>query len=278
MNLSDIKLVASDMDGTLLNSNGELTADFFPLFERMNAQGITFAAASGRQLFSLLKQFESIKNEMVFVAENGSYILYKGEELLMQSLDPITVVKLLKKTKQIPGIYTILCGKKNAYIESTDKDFVHSLNQHYRKFEILEDLTVLPDDDFLKITICDLEGSEKNSYTYFKEMENEIQVKVSGDIWLDLSHKLANKGTALRVLQEKLDLTADQTMVFGDYLNDLEMMGEAYYSYAMENAHPAIIEAARFVTKSNDENGVVVVLEEMIETVESTATLRKSAI
>jgi HAD superfamily hydrolase (TIGR01484 family) len=65
-------------------------------------------------------------------------------------------------------------------------------------------------------------------------------VKVSGSIWLDISHKLANKGRAMELLQKKYSITTEQTMAFGDYLNDLEMMQQAHYSFAMENAHPDI--------------------------------------
>jgi hydroxymethylpyrimidine pyrophosphatase-like HAD family hydrolase len=54
-------------------------------------------------------------------------------------------------------------------------------------------------------------------------------------------------------------------MVFGDYLNDLEMLGKAHYSYAMANAHPDIKKIARFIAKSNDENGVVEILSEITE-------------
>ncbi|WP_353717780.1 HAD hydrolase family protein [Dyadobacter sp. 676] len=69
----------------------------------------------------------------------------------------------------------------------------------------------------------------------------------------------------MEVLQEKFRITAGQTMVFGDYLNDLEMLEKAHYSYAMANAHPDIKKIARFIAKSNDENGVVEVLSEITE-------------
>ncbi|MNY54045.1 putative phosphatase YwpJ [compost metagenome] len=104
-----------------------------------------------------------------------------------------------------------------------------------------------------------------NSYPHYKKYEQDLQVKVSGPIWLDISHKKANKGRAMEVLQEKFKVTAEQTMVFGDYLNDLEMLEKAHYSYAMANAHPDIKKIARFIAKSNDENGVVEILSEITE-------------
>lgn len=273
MNLSEIKLVASDMDGTLLNSKGELNKDFFSLFEKMKTKGILFTVASGRQLFSLQKQFENIQNEMVFIAENGSYILFKGEELLIQSLYKNTVLELIEKIRKIPNTHIILCGKKTAYIDSYDTDFTNSLKHHYRKYVHLDDLMEVPDDDFLKITVYDVTGAEQNSYPHFKELEGDFQVKVSGAVWLDISHKLANKGNAIKIVQKKIGISSDQTMVFGDYLNDLEMMEEAYFSYAMENAHPEVKKTARFITKSNDDNGVLSVLNSMLSAQKTVKTI-----
>jgi hypothetical protein len=91
-----------------------------------------------------------------------------------------------------------------------------------------------------------------------------LQVTVSGEIWLDITAKGANKGVAIKALQEKLGINFDETMVFGDYLNDLEMMEVAYHSYAMENAHEDLKKVARFTAKSNDENGVVEVIKSHI--------------
>ena len=69
----------------------------------------------------------------------------------------------------------------------------------------------------------------------------------------------------MEVLQKKFGISFEETMIFGDYFNDLEMLQKGYYSYSMANAHPDIRNVARFAAKSNDENGVVVVLEEVLD-------------
>ncbi len=265
MDLSTIKLVAADMDGTLLNAKHELSPDFFPIFEQMNARGILFAAASGRQFWNLLNRFESIQDDVIFIAENGSYVAYKGQELLVQAMDPDITREQITTAGKIPGIHTILCGKKRAYVESTAPAFIENVEMYYDRYEVVDDLMKVEDDQFLKIAICDLAGSEANSYPFFKQKKDQLQVKVSGHIWLDISHQLANKGRAIHVLQEKYNISVDETMVFGDYLNDLEMMQQASFSYAMENAHTDIKNAARFITNSNEENGVLIVLQEMLK-------------
>ena len=245
-----IKLIASDMDGTLLNDKDEIHEEFYQVFQELKKQNIIFAAASGRQYYNLAKRFEKIKDDMMFIAENGTFVVYKGEELLLNALDKETAIELIKIGRDIKESYVVLCGKKSAYIE-------------YKEYKIVNDLTKV-EDDILKVTICDFIGSEENSYTYYNDYKEKLQVSVSGQIWLDITDKGVNKGLAINKLQELLNIKHEETMVFGDYLNDLEMMESAYHSYAMENAHDDLKKVARFRAKKNTENGVVEKIKEVI--------------
>ncbi len=267
MDIAQVRLVAADMDGTLLNSQKQLPTDFYTVFHQLRSKGILFAAASGRQFFNLQHEFEPVKNDMLFVAENGSYVVYKNEEILVQELPKSSVVELIRIARNIPDAHIILCGKKRAYVEDRSPEFMKHVEMYYLEKEMVDDLTEVTDDQFLKIAICDLAGSEKNSFTYFQPLQNDFQVKVSGTIWLDLSHKNANKGRAIQMIQQRFQIGFHETMVFGDYLNDLEMMREAYFSYAMDNAHPDIKQISRFSTSSNDDNGVMKIISALLQTV-----------
>ncbi len=77
-------------------------------------------------------------------------------------------------------------------------------------------------------------------------------------------HPNANKGTAIKKIQEIFKITPCETMVFGDYLNDLEMIKNAKYSYAMENAHPLLKKEANFIAENNNQNGVVKKIKEIL--------------
>ncbi len=253
------------MDGTLLNSKHEIHESFFPVFRKLKNHGIIFVAASGRQYFNLAKTLDAVKDEVIFAAENGSYVVFQDEEIHIQAIDPEVTRELILISRNIKNTYPIICGKKKAYVENNDEAFINHLKLYFERYEVVNDLLEITDDQFLKFTLCDLAGSEVNSYPHYKKYEEALQVKVSGPIWLDISHKKANKGRAMEVLQERFNVTAEQTMVFGDYLNDLEMLEKAHYSYAMANAHPDIKKIARFIAKSNDENGVVEVLSEITE-------------
>jgi Cof subfamily protein (haloacid dehalogenase superfamily) len=263
MDFSSVRLVASDMDGTLLNTKHELSPDFYPVFNRMRSKDILFSSASGRQYQNLYKCFPGIQDEIIFIAENGSYVMYQGKELHLQQMDRDLTRDIIKRAKQLPNVLAILCGKKIAYIDNNTPAFVDRLAMYYDQYAVVEDLADVDDDEFLKIAICDLSGAEQNSYPHFLEYQDDMQIKVSGSVWLDLSHKLAHKGMALDVVQKKFGIAREHTMVFGDYLNDVEMMGEAHFSFAMENAHPEVKKAARFMTQSNDNRGVLSVLEQL---------------
>ena len=244
------------MDGTLLNSNNEIHADFYPMFQSLKEKDIIFAAASGRQYYNLLERFKDIKDDMMFIAENGTFVVYKGKELIVNSLEKNIAKELIEIGRTIPNSYVILCGKNSAYIESHDERLIKQTAKYYERYKIVEDLTSI-DDDILKVTICDFNGSENNSNNYFDEYRDKVQITVSGEIWLDIVAKGINKGVAINEIQNLLNIDYKETMVFGDYLNDLEMMSSAYHSYAMASAHDTLKKAARFIAKSNDENGVI---------------------
>ena len=182
--------------------------------------------------------------------------VYKGKELIVNSLEKNIAKELIEIGRTIPNSYVILCGKNSAYIESHDERLIKQTAKYYERYKIVEDLTSI-DDDILKVTICDFNGSENNSNNYFDEYRDKVEITVSGEIWLDIVAKGINKGVAINEIQNLLNIDYKETMVFGDYLNDLEMMSSAYHSYAMANAHDTLKKAARFIAKSNDENGVI---------------------
>ncbi|MCE9655496.1 Cof-type HAD-IIB family hydrolase [Clostridium celatum] len=251
-----IKLIATDMDGTLLNSKNEIQEGFYEIFNELKEKEIIFAAASGRQYYNLLERFKGLDRYMMFIAENGTFVVYKGEELVVNPLDINLAREIIKVVRNIDNAYAILCGKNSAYIESNDERIIEQTEKYYARYEIVDDLTKV-EDEVLKVAICDFDGAEHNSNRYFDDFRDKTQVAVSGQLWLDIMAKGINKGVAIKEIQEQLGISFEETMVFGDYLNDLEMMGSAYHSYAMENAHDDLKKAARFITKSNDESGVV---------------------
>lgn len=258
-----IKLVVTDMDGTFLNDKKEFSNEFWKIHSEMGKKGIKFVVASGRQYQNLRKNFEKIKNEIVFIAENGSYVIEKEKEIYSRVLSKEIIKKYVEIGRKIPTTNVVLCGKKSAYIESTEIEFVREVEKYYEERKVVSDLLDTIDDEIIKITYCDLSGTEINVYPHVKD-ERDCQIVVSGEIWLDISHLESNKGIALEALQKELGITYEETMIFGDYLNDLEMLKKGKYSFAMENAHEEIKKISNFIAKSNNENGVLEELKKII--------------
>ncbi len=251
-----LKLLVCDLDGTLLSEDKQLPSDFWEIESQLVERGILFCVASGRQFYNMEALFEPIKHRTMFVSENGTYISYQGELLYLNALKKVDVLKFVAIGRNIPSGNIILCGKHSAYVENEQKEFIEQASLYYERLEIVEDLNTVTD-EIMKVTICDFISPELNSFPHFENYVDDFKVVISGKIWLDITNWNANKGTAIEMIQKKLNITSANTMVFGDYLNDLEMMQTADFSFAMINAHPKIIEAAKFVTlKSNNENGV----------------------
>ncbi len=251
------------MDGTLLNDEHELHSDFWEIEEELFQQGIQFAVASGRQYYNLESTFQKLKDRMIFFAENGTHVMHREKELFINKLETEAAHKFVKMGRELPGVQIVLCCKNTAYVESRDEDFISEIKKYYERLEFIEDLTQI-ENDILKVTICDWEGVENNSYHTFKPFEKEFKVAIAARIFLDITSITANKGNAIKVVQKKLGIESEEILVFGDYLNDLEMVQNTENSYAMKNAHPEIIKASRFVTKlDNNQNGVLETIREL---------------
>ncbi len=256
----DIRLIAADMDGTLLDDDDAVHDDFWPLVERLHERGILFCPASGRQYYNLRERFEPIVDDVVFIAENGTYVVHGDKELSSDCLDRDVARQLIGVARDLMAdgkdVGAVLCGKRSAYIERADQVFRGEVDKYYHRLEVVGDLDAA-EDDILKVAIYDFVSSEEISAPAYAEFADTHQVVVSGQHWLDVMNQHANKGAGIRHIQEALGITRDQTMVFGDFLNDLEMMDEATYSFAMANAHPVLAERARFRAPGNTDNGVV---------------------
>lgn len=264
MDFSKVKLVVSDMDGTLLNSKSEVSDRFFTIYKQLKKHNIQFIAASGRQYFSIVDRLETIRDEITIVAENGAFAKHGNKELFTSELPFEYIHNCIDTLRRLDNVYIVLCGKNAAYIETKDDNFIEMFKNYYSEYKLVDDLTEITNDTFFKIAAYHFDCSETHIYPAVKHLENDLQVIVSGEHWLDISHINANKGFALNILQQKLGITKEETMVFGDYNNDLKMLALADYSYAMENAHPNVKNVSKFKTKSNNDFGVELVLEQLI--------------
>jgi Cof subfamily protein (haloacid dehalogenase superfamily) len=253
----DVRLIAADMDGTLVDDAKQIPGELWPLVDELHARGIAFCPASGRQYHNLVLEFGEHARQLVFIADSGAYVLDgAGREISSDCLGLEVSKRVAAVVRGIPEAGAIVCGKRSAWIERKDRPFVEEVSHYYAKLRIVDDLLQV-EDEVLKVAIYDFTSGEHNTAPRLSEFRTAHQVVVSGPHWVDVLSPSASKGRALRQLQAALGVTADQTMAFGDFLNDLEMMDAATWSFAVENAHPLLKERARYLAPANNANGVV---------------------
>lgn len=253
----DLRLVAVDMDGTLLDDEKRIGAGFDRVLAAMAERGIQLVAASGRQYATLHRQLD--RPGLLYIAENGAWVLRDGVELSRDGLDRDAAMRTVEiaRARVADGADagTVLCGTASAYVERDDERFIEQTRPYYARLAVVDDLTAVQD-DLLKVAVYDFTSSAQAAAD-FTGIGEGARLVVSGPHWLDVGSPTADKGRALRQLQELLGLGPQHTMVFGDYLNDLGMLGQARWSVAMDNAHPQVRAAAAYIAPSNNDNGVL---------------------
>jgi Cof subfamily protein (haloacid dehalogenase superfamily) len=265
----DLRLVVTDLDGTLLDGEGRIPESLWPLLARLTERGITLVPASGRQYPTLRRMFD-VAEGVAFIAENGTYVVHDGDELSCTPLADGLAVRLVGWVRELVAaghdVGVVWCGRRSAYIERNDPAFVAEIAAYYAALELVADLREVSE-PAMKCAIFDFGDIESGTAPVLTERCAPHQVVVSGQHWADVMSSGVNKGVAVASLQRELGITPEQTVVFGDYLNDVEMLAATPHSFAMANAHPDVIEAARYLAPANDEAGVVAVLERVLDAV-----------
>lgn len=261
-----IKMVVSDLDGTLLNSKKEVPARMDRLVEALSERGIIFAAASGRSRKSLLKTLPGLPIAMI--ADNGGTAYTTEGELIYCGSFPYEEAKsILDIIEEVPYMTPLMIGQKDVYTrEDAPEDILAFMQLMFENTVIMikDNSEIFDYDSVVKISIQtgpdgkkEQEGLERiNSSTeYFRAM-------LSGDGWVDVMKKGVSKAASLKALAAHYNIRPDEIMIFGDYPNDYDMLLVSPHSYAMKNAHPEIKKICSHITKySNEEEGVVRELE-----------------
>lgn len=257
-----IKLIASDIDGTLVR-DGEhrLDPEYFDVILKLRKKGIQFAAASGRQWASIESVFEPIKEKVFYLSDNGAYVGCHGRNLFLNPIDIDTAMELIEKIRQTPGLEVMAGGPDVVYVDTKNKEFVDWIIHGYR-FQVkqVEDITGISD-EVIKVSAYRPHGIQEAVEGLMDQFKDRLKMTISGDMWMDAMAPGVCKGQAIQVLQDNLEIKPEETMAFGDQLNDLEMLERSYYSFAVANAREEVRKAARFQADSNVNGGVLKVLK-----------------
>lgn len=260
--MSDIKLVAIDLDGTLLHSDKSKPREANAVLRALLARGVDVVLASGRQYAWLRHDFRELAEGLAFLCENGALLVRNEQRLLCEGLPHDRLSDMVNAIRAVPTGAAAPCTPDMVYYEADFPLLVHSMKNAYRNSERVDDvLTAVGDKPIMKISVYDDADAEKNVYPPLEQFTGGASVVVSGQNWVDVMKKGVNKGFALRRLMEQRNLKPAECMAFGDYMNDSEMMDAVYHSYGMQNGHPDFLTHCRFRAPSNDEDGVLQILK-----------------
>lgn len=256
-----IKLIVTDIDGTLVpDGANEVNPQLYDQILRLREAGIQFAAASGRQWRSIERLFEPVKEKIFYISDNGAYVGCCGRNLFLTPIDRQVVLEMVKDVRECLDLDIMVSGPDVVYLETDNQEFIKWMVDSYR-FEVKQvpDLTQVQD-EFIKISVYKKHGVEEAGKAIREKYKDRLKITISGDMWMDCMNPRVNKGEAVRQIQEDLEFLPEETMAFGDQLNDLEMLNRAYYSFAIGNARPEIKAAARFQADTNVNDGVLKIL------------------
>lgn len=275
LDASGVKLIAADMDGTLLNDAKELPDGLWDLIQALRDKGVTFVPASGRQYWTLRRLFSPVAEGMTIIGENGALVMRDNDELFRDGMDCETAIEVVKRVRKEvrAGVDTgiVVCCAKSAYIERADQGFQDTVREYYNHTEVVPDLVEhvermlsgQVEDHLLKLAQWASDGIVDITLRTMEPFMESHQRVVSGANWTDLQSRSVNKGHAIAALQDSLGIGPAQTMVFGDFNNDIEMLLKADFSFAMLNAADDVHDVSHFVAPSNNDAGVVQVVRRL---------------
>lgn len=260
-----IKLVVSDIDGTLLpEGTDQMDPGLYDAIRALKRKGIWFAAASGRQYESMLHVFRPVADEIFFIAENGTNIMYQGKNLTFVPLDADMAEEVVRYIRRQQGCRMIVSTPEIMYTEGHDQEFLDWMIHGYHN-------KVAETEDVMKVCrrVNKISLFHPGSAAFLldeaqRRFGEQMYVTLAGQTWIDFMAKGVDKGTAVAQLQQRLQVGRDETMAFGDNCNDLGMIRQAGESYAVSTAHPQLKEAARYEAGSFEEGGVLRVIRERL--------------
>ncbi|MGL5434779.1 MAG: HAD family hydrolase [Lachnospiraceae bacterium] len=256
-----IKLIVSDIDGTLLeDGTNVVNPELFEVILKLREKGIQFAAASGRQWASIERVFSPIKEKIFYLSDNGAYVGCHGRSLFVNGMERSLVMELIEDIRS-EGLEAMLCAPDYVYLDSRDEELYNWMKNGYQyKIKQIDDLRNA-EGVFTKVSAYREKNIEAFSGRLWEKYHKRTKMACAGDMWLDFMAPEVNKGQAVKLLQESLQITPEETMAFGDQMNDVEMLEQVYYSFAIGNARPEVKETARFQADTNTRDGVLKILK-----------------
>lgn len=248
--MAKLKLIACDLDGTLLLNGAQSLRDHTcELIHELRKKGILFFAASGRQYTNLKRLFWPLDEEIGYLCENGCISFYQGEQLYKENMEYSLGQELIRAIQETKGAEVLVSGVMESYVQPKNMDFYY----HMRDV-VKNDVTIVPDilkteEEYMKISVYE-EGGVTDE-RYWKEIfRRRCTVVTGGNEWLDMMPLKVNKGSALLKILGQLGIGTEECMAIGDNDNDLEMLQLAGYPVAVKSGKKEIRSVAKYETET----------------------------
>lgn len=271
-----IKLIATDMDGTLLDDKGLLDKERFGrVLDQLEERQIPFVVASGNNISRLLAIFEGFEDRLVFVSDNGARLYVKGETLYRHTFSDQQLATLLQAYgDQAAAYHLMLSDDETIYMaEGADYPFDENLAIEPAQWEAFKArIRFVPDlrqvaaqTTIYKIGLWVPEAQVDAVVEAFNQANvGDLYAVTSGYGSIDILQVGIHKAWGLEQVIRPLGIAPEEVMAFGDSDNDLEMLAYVGHAYAMENASERVKAAADHLAPHHAEGGVLTVLEEYI--------------
>ncbi len=269
-----IKLVAADLDGTLLNSEKTITPATQRAITRAQAAGVHFAVSTGRMLCECGQILASLPQVRYISCSSGARVLdlVSGETIYDACLTPQQAYALYRRLKSFRGVFCYFTGGKiycdgelwrtaDAFLPAWAAAYIRRFYLPVDRFEAFLQSNEQPVE---KLFLLFVSQSERDA-AWDAVRELPLYIASSAPENLEITAAAANKGASLDALREHLGLAKRQVMAIGDSENDLRMLGYAAVPVVMANADDEIKAIAALVAPSNDDDGVAWVLDRLVE-------------
>lgn len=268
--LSKIKLVCSDVDGTLVEEGkGGLNPEYYDEIRRLKEKGIMFAVVSGRSYAGTSPLFAPVIDDVIFINDNGAVLTYQGKIIKSHSIPDQLVKDMVGDLRDNLQAVTYLSALTGSYAWKGNQEFCDLLRDDFAlDVKELEEMPEsLPDNaGVMSIGVYDPEDAEAAVGQEFIDKWNQhdlIQAVPGGQYWFNIIQKNIDKGVALKELMEMYGIAPEEVIAIGDNMNDMGMLTCVPNSVAIGNAREEVKAVCKYVADTNANDGVLQILKKL---------------
>lgn len=251
-----IKLIASDMDGTLLDEHSKVPPETFELIEALREKGVHFAVSSGRRYDRLCTFFEPVRDHMDFVASNGAQVYADGKLIDREVYSHLAIRELARVIEMFDNLHLALFDRTKSFLLDDESKFVREVDKDLPNAERIWNLPD-PEVNILKASIfCDDGNVMDNAYVLQRELGDKFVFAPSGNAWIDALQLGVTKASGIAQIMGHYGIKTEEVMAFGDSMNDYEIVRMVGCGCAMANGRPALKAVADRVVGYNYEHAV----------------------